>query len=532
MSGSMLGLFNKRNVFDMSHERKFSCDMGNLVPIMCEEVVPGDTFKVKTELLLRISPLLAPVMHRVNVFTHYFFVPNRLIWDDWQTFITGGRDGTDSTTIPYVYTTPTAKSLADYFGLPIGNLLAVSVLPFRAYALIYNEWFRDQNLQTELVVSKDNAQDITTSMILMNRNWEKDYFTSCLPWPQRGPAVTIGVGTTAPVAITGSASVSQTQRYNPVGVLYPGGPEGDFKVTDWDNPTGTSSGPIHATGGITNPDPYHGKPIDANEAARTLSGPISATGTADLTSAGAVTINALRQAFQIQKWMERNARAGVRYVESILSHFGVRSSDARLQRPEFLGGGRSPVVISEVLQTSSSDVTSPQGNMAGHGYSALQSNQFTKSFEEHGFIIGLISILPRTAYQQGVSRMWSRGTRYDYYWPEFAHLGEQAVLQKEIHATGLVSHDDGVFGYQGRYDEYRRRESTVHGDFKTSLDFWHMGRIFATDPILNGQFVTADPTKRINAVPTENNCWVQLVNNVEAIRPIPKVGEPGLIDHN
>jgi hypothetical protein len=251
---------------------------------------------------------------------------------------------------------------------------------------------------------------------------------------------------------------------------------------------------------------------------------------ADLSQAEMATINELRQAFQIQKWMERNARSGVRYVESILAHFGVRSSDMRLQRPEFLGGGRSPVVVSEVLQNSESSANSPQGNMAGHGFSCNANHAFAKSFEEHGYIIGILSVMPRTAYQQGINRAWYRKTRYDYYWPEFANLGEQEVLNRELMLLNDGKNLD-VFGYQGRYDEYRRRESTVHGQFRSSLNFWHMGRVFEARPTLSSEFITADPTKRINAVTNEHNCLVQVYNSVKAVRPIPLTGEPGFLDH-
>lgn len=249
---------------------------------------------------------------------------------------------------------------------------------------------------------------------------------------------------------------------------------------------------------------------------------------ADLSAATAATINSIRQAFQLQRWMEQNARGGVRYVESVLAHFGVRSSDARLQRPEFLGGGRSPIVVSEVIQTSVTAAT-PQGNLAGHGFSAQQSHEFTKSFEEHGYIIGILSIMPRTAYQQGVPRMWSRSSKLDFYWPSFAHLGEQGVLNKEIYAEH--SSPTGIFGYVPRYEEYRSRESAVCGDFRSTFNYWHMGRIFSGDPSLNSAFVTADPTKRINAVTDKHNCWVQVLNNVTAVRPIPRQGTPGLLDH-
>lgn len=501
----MKGPSVKRNVFDMSHERKLSCDMANLIPIFCEEILPGDFFKVRTSMVVRITPLLAPLMHRVDVFTHFFFVPNRLTWTNWEPFITGGAAGTDATVHPYIaFPSVAFETLADYFGVSprldaanpptsvaYGANVNVSALPFRAYNLIFNEWYRDQTSVTALALSKGDGADATTSVALQKRAWEKDYFTSALPWQQRGSAVSLPLGTTAP--IIGSA------------------------------------GGLRATGATQDHDLIF---VDTNafvrlDAAATASEDITNIEglSADLTNASAATINALRQAFQVQKWLERNARGGARYVESILSHFGVRSSDARLQRPEFLGGGRSPVVVSEVLQTSESGTT-PQGTMAGHGFSVQNSHSFEKSFEEHGFVIGIMSIMPRTGYYQGLNRMWSRSSKYDYFWPEFAHLGEQAVLNKELYLQG-TSDDALTFGYQGRYDELRRRESSVHGKYRSSLDYWHMARRFTALPTLSSAFITADPTKRINAVTTEPNCLVQVHNNVMAVRPVPIEGSPG-----
>lgn len=508
----------KRNKFSLSHERKFSMNMGDLVPIMCQEIVPGDNFRVNTETLMRLAPMLAPIMHRVNVYTHYFFVPNRLVWPEWEDFITGGRLGTSAPVMPFFLQNTSAVinssnyflpgSLWDYLGLPtceeVGNVYStipeVSVLPFRAYQLIWDEYYRDQNLMPSLDMTYysgavSSESELLKLLTLRKRCWEKDYFTSALPFAQRGGEALLPFS--AEVTYKDVSEVrfangnSPTQVYDLMG--------DDELMVGLDTP-----------GRIEN--------IENIES-------------------GTTTINDLRRAIKIQEWLERAARGGSRYIEAILSHFGVRSSDSRLQRPEYLGGGKSPVVISEVLSTVGTleeSEFSPQGTMSGHGISIGNRNGFQRSFEEHGYVIGIMSVLPRTAYQQGVPRSFWRKDKFDYYWPEFAHLGEQEVLNQELkYSWGSVGNDE-TFGYQSRYAEYKYQPSTVHGDMKSTLDFWHMARKWdqsAHCPPLNEDFVTADPTHRIFAVEDEtmHKLWVQIYNEVDALRPMPFFGEPSLI---
>lgn len=531
----MSNLFNsvsarrpKRNVFNLSHSVKMSTQMGRLTPILCEEVVPGDKFRGNTNALVRLAPMLAPVMQEINVYTHFFFVPNRLLWNEWEDFITGGRDGTSSPVFPRFRLTGNElitqmgnRSLADYLGVSYGqptastNTVDISQLPFRAYQLIYNEYYRDQNLQDEIDIPLESGISvgpIESLLSLRNRAWEKDYFTSALPWAQRGPEVRFPLGGDARVRLDVKQPgdrqwVVDPNTGNPVyGDLLsyqsPTPQPGILSVGD-----GTTAGSSPAV-------------IDPNGTLWT-----------DLSEVSGTSVNEFRRSIRIQEWLEKNARGGSRYIEQILSHFGVRSSDARLQRPEFLGGGKSPIIISEVLQTSSSDETSPQANMSGHGISAHGSHAWSKYIEEHGYIIGIMSILPRTAYQQGLPKHFAKFDKFDFYWPELAHLGEQPIWNKEIYLDPSSTSDenDAVFGYTPRYAEYKYCSSRVHGDFKDTLAFWHQGRIFSSKPNLNEQFVISDPTERIFAVDdtgSTDKLWVQLHNIVHAVRPMPKYGTP------
>lgn len=495
-----------RNAFDLTHDLKMSADFGNLYPIMVQEVIPGDKFKIGAECMVRMAPMVAPVMHRFDLSMHYFFVPTRILWPNWEKWITGNDD---TVTFPYITYSPSNYSLYklfDYMGCqpPQGGiperLITVSAVPFAAYQAIYNEYYRDQNLITEVnykLVDGDNTSAIATLCQLRKRAWEHDYFTAALPFAQKGPAVDIPLGDVTlkddwdlidnPVFQNSSGGVS-------TGVV---GSNGTSQLIELD-------------GGATSPVAYDPRGTLQTEP---------------------TTINDLRRAFRLQEWLEKNARAGTRYVESILAHFGVRSSDARLQRPEYITGIKSPITISEVLNTTGEQAGLPQGNMAGHGIGYAAGRYGSYYAEEHGFIIGVMSIMPKTAYQQGTPRHFLKfNDRFEYYWPEFANIGEQPVYNEEVYDIGTISGfpELGTFGYVPRYAEYRFQNSRVAGDFKTSLNYWHLGRIFENAPALNQEFVECTPGKRIFAVEDENtdSFYCHVLNKVTAIRPIPKFGTP------
>lgn len=541
--------FKKRNAFDLSHERKFTCKMGQCVPILCEEVVPNTTFIGQTDLMLRLTPMLAPIMHRVDVFTHFFFVPTRLVHDNFEKFITGGEDGQDDTVVPTIkapaVTGWAVGSLADYLGDVTGVAGMESLAyPIRCYNKIWNDWYRDENLQEEVALSKADGLDVTTNTSILYRSWQKDYFTNALPWPQRGPAVSIPVGAeSAPVDVYGTGKslgltdgaveglLGKGQDSSMIAKVFPSG----TKSVD----VGTNIGPS-ASGGL-NYDIWYNTAGNGTKAVgvSTDKERSGLKGTADLSSAFATTINALRQAFQLQKWFEINAIAGARYVEQILSNFGIHCGDARLGRSEFIGGGRSPILVTEVVQTSQSDANgTPQGNMAGHGFTANRSHTFKYRAPEHGYIIGIVTIMPKPSYQQGQRRMFARRSRFDFLWPVFSHLGNQEIKMKEIFAQGdsvvdangeIV--DEKPFGFTGRYDEYRYIPSTVHGEFKTTLNYWHLGRIFENAPALNADFIKCQPATRPFAVQDTDMCLVECYNRITALIPLPRKGTPGLIDH-
>lgn len=496
-----------RSRFDRSHGHKTTIDSGYLYPIFVDEVLPGDTFKVSLTAFARLATPLHPVMDNIYMSTFFFFVPNRLVWENWERF--NGAQDNPGDSVDFLIPTVTVPgggyaegSLWDYFGLPTGvDNVEHSALFSRAYNLIWNEWFRDQNLQDSVVVDIDDGPDTASDYVLLRRGRRHDYFTSGLPWPQKGDSVDIPLGTSAPVVAGGAPTFAV------------GGSTGvQLGSTAGTNPVRWSTSPA-ATGLATWDDPN-------------LS--------VDLTNATAATVNQLRQAFQVQKLLERDARGGTRYPEVILSHFGVRSPDARLQRPEYLGGGQSRVNVAPVAQTSESGTT-PLGELGAFGTVVLNRHGFTQSFTEHGVVIGLVQVRSDLTYQQGLNRMWSRQTRYDFYWPTLAHIGEQPILNKEIYFSNVPATDDAVFAYQERYAEYRYKPSIVTAAMRSnaaaSLDTWHLALDFPSTPVLNDSFIQDDPPiDRVLAVSDEPQFIFDGWFDMQCARPMPLYGVPGNID--
>jgi hypothetical protein len=523
-----------RSRFDRSHGHKTTFDAGQLIPILVDEVLPGDTFTLRATAFARVATLLFPIMDNIQMDFHFFFVPYRLVWEHWEQFNGAQANPTDS--VDYLVPTITAPtggfvegSIYDYMGIPVGidNITVNALIP-RAYNLIYNEWYRDENIQNSVPQTIDDGPDISTDYVVLPRGKRKDYFTSALPFPQKGPAVTIDLGTNAPIVLDTSLS-------------------GDFpafvrqSVFDGSNlppliNTGTTNETLFALP-TTFAIPSAFGSYAPNTPASALYDP-NGTLVAQLSGTSVVTVNALRQAFQVQKLYERDARGGTRYTEILHSHFGVISPDARLQRPEYLGGGSSPVLVSPVPQTvpqGGSLFSTPQANLAAFGTSSAHGIGFTRSFVEHGCIIGLVSVRADLNYQQGLNRMWSRQTRLDFYWPVFQALGEQAILNKEIYSQGTVD-DDDVFGYQECFAEYRYKPSQVTGLFRSNatgtLDSWHLAQNFASLPTLSPTFIVENPPMaRIEAVVDEPDFIFDSFFQYHCVRPMPVFGVPGLIDH-
>jgi len=518
----------QRSRFDRSHGYKTTFDAGYLVPFYVDEALPGDTFSMSATGFARLATPIHPVMDNMYLDTFFFAVPIRLIWDNWERFNGEQKNPGDSTdfVVPTLAKTAansfTANSLHDYFGLPVGVAnLQPSAFWHRAYNLIWNEWFRDENLQDSVEVPTGDGPDAISTYSLLRRGKRHDYFTSCLPWPQKGPSVQLPLQGNAPVTGEGLVDRAYIDGYvNPQGQHAP--------LALFAGSTAAANPPNKAN------LQYVGSQVNA-VTGNTLSFPVKpGTFVSDMSNVTAATINELRQAFQIQRMYERDARGGTRYTEVILSHFGVHSPDARLNRPEYLGGGSTPINISPVAATTSS-TDQPQGNLAGVGTALAHGHGFHKSFTEHCVIIGLVNVRADLTYQQGLDRMWSRSTRFDFYWPALAHLGEQAVLNKEIYAQG-TSADDDVFGYQERYAEYRYKQSRITGEFRSSfaqsLDVWHLSQDFAALPTLSEDFIVDNPPiDRVIAVPSEPHFLFDAFLKLRCARPMPVYSVPGLIDH-
>lgn len=553
-------MYMRRTKFDRSHVYKTTFDSGKLIPVFVDEVLPGDTSKLSVKYFSRLATPVKPIMDNIYLDWFFFFVPNRLVWNHWQNFCFEQEDPDDSTD----YVCPTTSligkadtlngigTLWDYFGLPTGlpnTISGINALPFRCVYLIWNEWFRDENLQKSVKIQKGDTNEVFDgSRVAEQPEWlqgipetylpcpprgkRHDYFTSALPWTQKGPGVSIGLAGTAtlvdPSPVSGYFVQQADTNLGAAQLSKDGGVHNVF----------TGNGSLTYQGGYSTSIVGHSVNGSGLSTAKALAGSswLSKSAYADLDSSSVFTINSLRTAFQMQKFYERLARGGSRYTEVLRSFFGVVSPDARLQRPEFLGSFTKMMNINPIAQTSSTNDTTPQGNLSAYGVTGAKFHGFTKSFVEHGYVFGFCCARADLTYQQGINRMWTRSTVYDWYWPTFAHLGEQAILLKEIYATGDTKQDNSVFGYQERYAEYRYKPSVICGKFRSNikgnLDVWHLSQYFKTAPKLNPEFIQEDvPIGRIIAVPSEPQFLIDIGFKYTTVRPMPMFGTPGLVDH-
>lgn len=555
-------MYMRRTKFDRSHVYKTTFNSGKLIPVFVDEVLPGDTTRMSVNYFARLATPIKPIMDNIYLDWFFFFVPNRLVWEHWQNFCFEQEDPDDST--DYVIPTVSAStatsnsvigSLWDYFGLPVNttnNITGINALPFRAVYLIWNEWFRDENLQKSVKIQKGDTNEILDSSRVSDQpSWlfspgtsifpgypcpprgkRHDYFTSALPWTQKGPGVSIGLAGTAtlvdPSPVSGYFVQQSDNRLGAAQLSEDGGVHSVY----------TGNGTLKYQGGFSTSIAGHS--VNGSGMATVTAQPgsswLSKSAYADLDSSSIFTINSLRTAFQMQKFYERLARGGSRYTEVLRSFFGVVSPDARLQRPEFLGSFTKMVNVNPIAQTSATDNTSPQGNLSAYGVTAAKFHGFTKSFVEHGYVFGFVCARADLTYQQGINKMWLRSTVYDFYWPTFAHLGEQAIELREIYAQGSEA-DTTVFGYQERYAEYRYKPSQITGKFRSSvtsgnLDVWHLSQFFSNAPTLNEEFITENPPiKRIIAVQDEPEFLLDVGFRYITVRPMPMFGTPGLVDH-